>query len=283
MDVYPKHLFSHIYNDFTEDLAMKKLTIIYTRVSTDRQATEGTSIEHQELMIRSYLHQKNPTLDPAQICVISDAGESGSTLNRPGFKRVLDLIKSDQVEMLIFASLDRLTRTQQDIFNLIPLIKEKNVIMVSLKEQLDTSTVIGRVWLTIFVGLAEIELDEIRARVSKGRRFTQSLGKFTGGGVPFGYVADRDAPGGLRIVESEAATIKSIFYYRSRLKYGYLKIAKALNSRGVVKRDGKIWNPLAVQRILKNQEFYQAKRALHKDQDFSHHEPILTKKKLKKD
>ncbi len=257
---------------------MKKLTIIYTRVSTDKQATEGTSIEHQEILIRSYLHQNNPNLDPAQICVISDAGESGSTLNRKGFKKVLDMIKSDQVETLIFASLDRLTRTQQDIFNLIPLIKEKNVTMVSLKEQLDTSTVIGRVWLTIFVGLAEIELDEIRARVSKGRKFTQSLGKFTGGGVPFGYAADREAPGGLRIVEAEAAIIRSIFYYRNRLKYGYLKIAKSLNSRGFVKKDGNVWTAKAVSRILKNREFYEAKRALHKDQMLSHHAPILTKK-----
>jgi site-specific DNA recombinase len=254
---------------------MKKLTIIYTRVSTDRQATEGTSIETQELLIRNYLHQKNPNMDQNLIYVISDAGESGSTMNRPGFKRVLDLIKSDQVETLIFSSLDRLTRKQQDLVNFLPLISEKKVSLISLREQVDTSSVMGRVWLTNIVGFAEIELDLIRERVSRGRKHTQSLGKFPGGAVPYGYKADKQASGGLFIINEEATVVKSIFYYRMRLKLGYLKIANRLNGRNFTKRDGKPWTAKAVERILKNQEFYQAKSPLHQDQAISYHIAII--------
>ncbi len=278
MDVYSSYLTLYICIEFIEVLAMEKLTIVYTRVSTDKQATEGTSIETQELLIRSYLHQKNPNMDQNLIYVISDAGESGSTMNRPGFKRVLDMIKRDQVETLIFSSLDRLTRKQQDLVNFLPLVSEKKVSLISLREQVDTSSVMGRVWLTNIVGFAEIELELIRERVSRGRKHTQSLGKFPGGAVPYGYKADKESPSGLTIIEAEASIIRSIFYYRNRLKCGYLKIAKSLTLRGFVKRDGKPWTAKAVDRILKNREFYEAKRALHKDQALSYHAPILTKK-----
>jgi len=93
--------------------------------------------------------------------------------------------------------------------------------------------------------------------------------------VPFGYKASKDTEGGLEIIEAEAAVVKSIFYYRQRLKFGYKKIATRLNERAFRKRDGEAWTPLAIKRILENFDFYRGKVALHADQAQTSHVGII--------
>jgi site-specific DNA recombinase len=257
---------------------MNKRIIIYVRVSTTSQSTEGTSLSSQEELCRATIKARLGDIDPSCIQVITDAGLSGSNMNRGGIKQLHALIDAGEISHIVFFSIDRVSRNELNFLLLLQKISASGISWISVRDQLDSSQFLGRFQISLMANLAELELEILRDRVGKGRRKVQDQGRFPGGVAPFGYAADKYAPGGLRIVESEAAIIKSIFYYRKRLKFGYLKIANALNSRGFVKRDGQIWTPLAVQRILKNQEFYQAKRALHKDQMLSHHAPILTKK-----
>src|SRR5271165_4473622 len=85
-------------------------TIGYVRVSTDRQAEQGVSLEAQEAKIRAMAMVQSVEL----LEVIVDGGESAKSLNRPGLQRLLALINAGKLEAVIVAKLDRLTRSVKD-------------------------------------------------------------------------------------------------------------------------------------------------------------------------
>src|SRR5436309_2636548 len=113
----------------------------YVRVSTDRQAELGVSLEAQEAKIRAMA-----TIHSAELLeVIVDGGESAKSLNRPGLQRLLALINSGQVQAVIVAKLDRLTRSVKDLCNLLELFEKRKVALISVAESLDTASAGGPV------------------------------------------------------------------------------------------------------------------------------------------
>ena len=111
----------------------------YVRVSTDRQAEQGVSLEAQESKIRAMA-----TIHSAELLeVIVDGGESAKSLNRPGLQRLLALMNAGQVQAVIVAKLDRLTRSVKDLCNLLELFEKRKVALISVAESLDTATTAG--------------------------------------------------------------------------------------------------------------------------------------------
>jgi DNA invertase Pin-like site-specific DNA recombinase len=111
--------------------------VIYIRVSTEDQATNGLSIENQEAKCRSYcdLHD----LVPYE--VIQDNGRSGKDLSRPGIQRVIELCEAGEIEDVVVYDLSRLTRSTRDLLELIEVDFHKNGINFhSIQESLDTRT-----------------------------------------------------------------------------------------------------------------------------------------------
>ena len=105
----------------------------YVRVSTDRQAEQGVSLEAQEAKIRAMA-----TVQGAELFeVIVDGGESAKNLNRPGLQRLLALVDSGKVEAVIIAKLDRLTRSVKDLCSLLELFEKRSVALISVAESLD--------------------------------------------------------------------------------------------------------------------------------------------------
>jgi len=99
----------------------------YVRVSTDRQAEHGVSLEAQESKIRAMA-----TIHSAELAeVIIDGGESAKSMNRPGLQRLLALINAGQVQAVIVAKLDRLTRSVKDLCNLLELFEKRKVALIS--------------------------------------------------------------------------------------------------------------------------------------------------------
>lgn len=84
-----------------------RITIGYVRVSTDRQAEQGVSLEAQEAKIRAMATVQGVDLNE----VIVDGGESAKSLNRPGLQQLLALVQSGKVQTVIVAKLDRLMRS----------------------------------------------------------------------------------------------------------------------------------------------------------------------------
>jgi site-specific DNA recombinase len=104
------------------------LTIGYVRVSTDRQAEQGVSLEAQEAKIRAMA-----TVQGAELLdVIVDGGESAKSVNRPGLQRLMALVNGGKVQAVIVAKLDRLTRGVKDLCGLLELFEKRKVALISL-------------------------------------------------------------------------------------------------------------------------------------------------------
>src|SRR5258705_4130247 len=110
------------------------LTIGYVRVSTDRQAEHGVSLEAQEAKIRAMATVQGSEL----IDVIVDEGESAKSLNRPGLQRLMGLVNSGKVQAVIVAKLDRLTRSVKELCGLLELLEKRDVALTSGAESIDT-------------------------------------------------------------------------------------------------------------------------------------------------
>ena len=100
----------------------------YVRVSTDRQAEQGVSLEAQEAKIRAMATVQGADL----LEVIIDGGESAKNLNRPGLKRLIARVESGKVEAVIIAKLDRLTRSVKDLCSLLELFEKRGVALISV-------------------------------------------------------------------------------------------------------------------------------------------------------
>src|SRR5258708_19046100 len=135
-------------------------TIGYVRVSTDRQAEHGVSLEAQESKIRAMA-----TIHSAELVeVIIDGGESAKSLNRPGLQWLLALINAGQVQAVIVAKLDRLTRSVKDLRNLLELFEKRKVALISVAESLDTASAGGRLVITIMAAVSQWEREAIPKR-----------------------------------------------------------------------------------------------------------------------
>ena len=92
----------------------------YVRVSTDRQAELGVSLETQEAKMRAMATVQGADLGE----VIVDGGESAKSLNRPGLQRLMALVNAGKVEAVIVAKLDRLTRSVKALCGLLDLFEK---------------------------------------------------------------------------------------------------------------------------------------------------------------
>src|SRR5580704_7994799 len=154
----------------------------YVRVSTDRQAEQGVSLEAQEAKIRAMA-----TVQGAELLdVIADGGESAKSLNRPGLQRLLALINAGKVQAVIVAKLDRLTRSVKDLCGLLELFEKRRVALISIAESLDTGSAAGRLVITIMGAVSQWEPEAIGERTRDALRHKRSQGQRVGN-IAFGF------------------------------------------------------------------------------------------------
>jgi DNA invertase Pin-like site-specific DNA recombinase len=154
----------------------------YVRVSTDRQAELGVSLEAQEAKIRSMA-----TVEGAELLeVMIDGGESAKNLNRRGLQRLLALVNSGKVEAVVIAKLDRLTRSVKDLFSLLELFEKRGFALISVAESLDTASAAGRLVITIMAAVSQWEREAIGERTRDALRHKRSTGERVGN-IRFGF------------------------------------------------------------------------------------------------
>jgi DNA invertase Pin-like site-specific DNA recombinase len=124
----------------------------YARVSTDKQADRGFSLEAQTERIRAMAVVQGVELSE----IIVDAGESAKSLDRPGMTHLLDLVNRGVVSKIIAAKLDRITRSVKDLASLLELFEKRRVSLVSVAESLDTQSAAGRLVLNIMVSVGQV-------------------------------------------------------------------------------------------------------------------------------
>ena len=186
---------------------MNKFAAIYIRVSTDAQREEGYSIDAQKEMLTAYCVSRGIKKYKYYI----DGGFSGSNINRPELKQLIDDINEGMISCVLVYKLDRLSRSQKDTLYLIEDIFNPNgVDFVSLNESMDTSTPLGRLMLGILSAFAQLERENIRERTSMGMKERIKNGYWMGGGrVPFGY--DYDQSAGVLVPNKDSETVRRIF------------------------------------------------------------------------
>jgi site-specific DNA recombinase len=210
------------------------VAIGYVRVSTDRQADQGTSLEAQAARIKAMATVQDAEL----IDVVVDGGESAKSMNRPGLQRVLALVGARTVDAVIVAKLDRLTRSVKDLCELLELFERKNVALVSVAESLDTGSAAGRLVIRIMCSVSEWERESIGERTREVLRHKRNCGERVGN-IHYGFrlAADR------KHVEpnpDEQAVLTIIRELRGRHR-SLREVATALNDSGYRTRRGSAW------------------------------------------
>jgi len=154
----------------------------YVRVSTDKQADFGVSLEAQTEKVRAMAVVQGAELAE----VIVDAGESAKSLDRPGMERLLALVDSRAVDVVIIAKLDRLTRSVKDLAELLERFTRRGVSLVSVAESLDTGTAAGRLVLNIMTAVSQWEREAVGERTRDAMSHKRANGERVGT-IPFGF------------------------------------------------------------------------------------------------
>ena len=218
---------------------------IYIRVSTDEQAKEGFSIPAQKERLRSFCESQGWEIVQEYI----EEGWSAKDLDRPQMKRLLKDIKKGNIDVVLVYRLDRLTRSVLDLYLLLQTFEKYNVAFRSATEVYDTSTAMGRLFITLVAALAQWERENLAERVKFGIEQMIDEGKKPGGHSPYGYKFDKNF--NCTIIEDEANIVRMI--YRMYCDgFGYRSIADRLNELGVKPRIAKEWNHISIRDILTN-------------------------------
>ncbi len=194
---------------------------LYVRVSTDAQREEGYSIEAQQEMLVAYCISRG--IKDYRLYI--DGGFSGSNIERPEMTRLIADIRLHRVSHVIVYKLDRLSRSQKDTLYLIEDVLIPNgVSFVSLNENMDTATPIGRAMLGIMSAFAQLERETIRERTRMGMKERVKSGLWPGGGkVPFGY--RYDPVQGILVPNADADTVR-LMYDLYRKGWSMMAIAR---------------------------------------------------------
>src|SRR5438445_1670563 len=216
----------------------------YVRVSTDKQADHGISLEAQEAKIRAMA-----TVQGAEIVeLIVDGGESSKDLKRPGMERLLALVDERKVQTVIIAKLDRLTRSVKDLAELLERFQQRGVSLVSVAESLDTGSAAGRLVINIMTAVSQWEREAIGERTRDAMNHKRSNGERIGN-IAYGY---RLGPDGAHLEPdpNEHAVLTVIRGLRAR-RCTLRGIAAELKARGRRTRRASAWRLVHVARIVR--------------------------------
>src|SRR5713226_3592823 len=182
---------------------------IYTRKSSEEGLEqEFNSLQAQreacEAFITSQRHE-------GWVCLpegYDDGGLSGATMERPALQQLLAEIQAGRVDIVVVYKVDRLTRSLADFAKIVEILDAKGASFVSVTQQFNTTTSMGRLTLNVLLSFAQFEREVTGERIRDKIAASKKKGMWMGGVPPLGYEA-RDR--GLVVVDSEAEIVRDIF------------------------------------------------------------------------
>ena len=258
---------------------------IYTRKSTEEGLEqEFNSLDAQreaaEAFIASQRHE-GWTVVPQRY---DDGGFSGGTMDRPALERLLQDVENHRVDCVVVYKVDRLSRSLLDFAKIIEVFDRNGVSFVSVTQQFNTSTSMGRLILNVLLSFAQFEREIIGERIRDKVAAAKRKGKFTGGTPPLGYDIDPEKTC-LVVNPDEARLVRHIFKRFAEIG-SPLTVADELNKKGMTTkawmtkngtfREGKPWNKTHIYRVLYNRTYLG--EVIHKDKTYpGEHEAIVTR------
>jgi site-specific DNA recombinase len=189
---------------------------IYTRVSTDHGLDqEFNSLDAQYEAASAYIKSQAHAGWGLIRSRYDDGGYSGGSTDRPDLQRLLDDIRARKIDVIVVYKVDRLTRSLADFAKLVELFDAQGVSFVSVTQQFNTTTSMGRLTLNVLLSFAQFEREVTSERIRDKIAASKRKGLWVGGPLPLGY-AMKD--GKIAIVEGEAERVRLI--YRQYLELG---------------------------------------------------------------
>lgn len=259
---------------------------IYTRKSTDEGLDQDfNSLDAQREAAEAFVasqRQEGWTALPKRY---DDGGYSGGSMERPALEDLMRDVQAGGVDCVVVYKVDRLSRSLLDFTRIIEIFDRCEVSFVSVTQQFNTTSSMGRLTLNILLSFAQFEREIIGERIRDKIAAAKRKGKHTGGMPILGYDIDR-ANRRIVVNPEEAEIVQRIFKRFIRLG-SPLKVAQELNADGIttkrwVKADGTVregrrWNKSHIARIVNNRKYLG--EVTHKDMVYTgEHEAIVSRK-----
>ncbi len=204
---------------------------IYTRVSTDQGLEQDfNSLDAQYDASQAYIRSQAHAGWSLLRAKYEDGGFSGGNTDRPVLQRLLEDVRAGKIDVIVVYKVDRLTRSLADFAKLVELFDKHDVSFVSVTQQFNTTTSMGRLTLNVLLSFAQFEREVTSERIRDKIAASKRKGLWVGGMAPLGYdTKDRK----ITVNEAEAERVRTIF--RSYLRLGSLGLLMAdLRKHGIV-------------------------------------------------
>lgn len=232
---------------------------IYSRKS--KFTGKGESIGNQVELCLEYIrtHYGDEAADKA--VVFEDEGFSGGNINRPAFKKMMAQIERGEFKALVVYRLDRVSRNVSDFSGLIEDLNRRDIVFVSIREQFDTATPMGRAMMYIASVFAQLERETIAERIRDNMHELAKTGRWLGGNTPTGYCSESvksvtvdgktKKACKLKLIPQEAEIVKLIFDLF--IKTGSLTLTEAeLIQQRILTKNGNHFTRFSIKSILQN-------------------------------
>src|SRR5215211_5184560 len=204
---------------------------IYTRVSTDQGLDQDfNSLDAQYDASQAYIRSQAHAGWTMLRSKYDDGGFSGGNIERPALQRLLEDVRAGKIDVIVVYKLDRLTRSLADFAKLVELFDRHDVSFVSVTQQFNTTTSMGRLTLNVLLSFAQFEREVTSERIRDKIAASKRKGLWVGGMAPLGYdTKDRR----ISVNEAEAERVRTIF--GSYLTLGSLNLLMAeLRRMGII-------------------------------------------------
>jgi DNA invertase Pin-like site-specific DNA recombinase len=182
---------------------------VYTRKSSEEGLEQSfNSLDAQREACHAYIMSQRQEGWRAIDAQYDDGGYSGGTMERPGVRRLFDDIRGGKVDVIVVYKVDRLTRSLADFAKMIEILDANKASFVSITQQFNTTSSMGRLTLNVLLSFAQFEREVAGERIRDKIAASKRKGMWMGGTVPLGYdIRDRK----LIINSAEAATVRKIY------------------------------------------------------------------------
>ena len=232
---------------------------IYSRKS--KFTGKGESIGNQVELCKEYVRNLFGEAYVQQCVVFEDEGFSGGNLNRPAFRRMMEEIRNHRFKAVVAYRLDRISRNINDFAGLMEELTRLNVAFVSIREQFDTATPMGRAMMYIISVFSQLERETIAERIRDNMHELAKTGRWLGGNTPTGFastaVENVSVDGRVRkshklVPLPEEIEIPKLIFDLYGSTDSLTAVESELLRRGVKTKQGKSFTRFAIKGILQN-------------------------------